>query len=159
MVKILFVCLGNICRSPLAEGIFQDLIEADNLENKLSCDSAGTSGWHIGEPPDPRSEDVARENGIVLEHVGRQFSKSDFQDFDYIIAMDRSNLYDICEVKGIDQFDEKNLYLMRDFDDLETGGDVPDPYFGGPEGFPKVFDMLRRSCENLLDHVREVHQL
>ena len=95
MINVLFVCLGNICRSPLAEGVFNSLIEARGLSNKIQCDSAGTGGWHVGELPDGRTIDVAQRHGIELSHRGRKFSREDFKLFDYIVAMDHDNLQDI----------------------------------------------------------------
>jgi protein-tyrosine phosphatase len=100
MVKVLFVCLGNICRSPLAEGIFKHRVREAGLEKKILVDSAGTSGWHIGDPPDPRSIDVARENGIKLDSFGRKAVREDFQNFDYIIAMDKENYTDLKRLSG-----------------------------------------------------------
>jgi len=154
MTKVLFVCLGNICRSPLAEGIFNHLIQKHNLSGEISCDSAGTSGWHLGEPPDERSVEVAQRHDIELEHLGRQFTTMDFQVFDYIIAMDRQNYSDIIATPGYEDFDPARVLLMRAFDELHPDEDVPDPYFGGNEGFDKVYEMLYRSCERLLGHVQ-----
>jgi len=159
MLRILFVCLGNICRSPLAEGIFQHLIEKNGLENKIFCDSSGTSGWHIGEPPDARSEHIASQHGINLDHYGRQLEADDFDTFDYIIAMDKSNYNHIRAAEGFEKFDEGNLLMMRKFDEIEPNSDVPDPYFGGPDGFENVYKMLHRSCSNLLKYLVEQHEL
>lgn len=156
MIKILFVCLGNICRSPLAEAIFQKMIIKNGLEKHLSTDSAGTSTYHIGDDPDPRSVDVATKHGVPIAHKGRQVACSDKKDFQYIMAMDQSNYRNIISMLG-----EKpeGLYIMRDFDDVDTGADVPDPYYGGRDGFENVYQMLERSCENLLNHIRKEHNL
>ncbi len=159
MVNVLFVCLGNICRSPLAEGIFQTLLEQKNLSDKIFCDSAGTSGWHIGEPPDRRSEAIANKHGITLNHSGRQLEPDDFKNFDYIIAMDKSNLQDIQKAAGFDEMDEGRIFLMRQFDDIDRNKDVPDPYFGGPEGFENVYQMLDRSCKKFLNYLQGEHDL
>jgi len=159
MVKVLFVCLGNICRSPLAEGIFKQRVSQEGLENKIFVDSAGTSGWHVGDPPDPRSVDVARENGIELDSFGRKAISEDFQKFDYIIAMDKNNYSDLKGLPGSKKEGAAKLYLMRDFDDIGKGQDVPDPYYGGPDGFNYVFELLDRSCQNLLDEIKENYQL
>lgn len=159
MINVLFVCLGNICRSPLAEGIFNHLVENRGLESKISSDSAGTSGWHIGEPPDRRSEAVAKKHGIVLDHSGRQLEDQDFQEFDYIVAMDKNNFQNIKSERGYNGFPSENLVMMRTFDEQGKGQDVPDPYFGGPEGFEDVYKMLHRSCEKFLDYLVEKHEL
>ena len=153
MINVLFVCLGNICRSPLAEGIFDKKLEERNLSQQISCDSAGTGAWHIGKQPDPRSIEIARKNEIILNHQGRQLSREDFTEFDYIIAMDRDNYRDIEELMDGSGFDDQNLIMMRQFDDLGKGENVPDPYFGGSDGFKLVFEMLDRSCDNLIDHI------
>jgi protein-tyrosine phosphatase len=159
MVKVLFVCLGNICRSPLAEGIFKHRIRAAGLEHKIFVDSAGTSGWHIGDAPDPRSIDIARKNGIELDSFGRKAVSEDFQNFDYIIAMDGDNYADLKRLAGRVGNDAAKLFLMRDFDDTGKGEDVPDPYYGGVDGFKDVFEMLDRSCKNLLEEIKENFRL
>lgn len=156
-MKVLFVCLGNICRSPLAEGIFKHLVEKGDLSDKIGVESAGTSGWHIGEPPDPRSIDVARENGILLDSYGRKAVSNDFDEFDYIIAMDRNNFHDMKSLPGSRKAGAAKLYLMRDFDDIGLGQDVPDPYYGGEDGFTLVFELLERSCINLLEEIKKNH--
>ena len=159
MVKVLFVCLGNICRSPLAEGIFKHLVEQAGLKDKIVVDSAGTSGWHIGERPDPRSVDVAFENGIILDSYGREAKNADFEEFDYIITMDRNNYLDMKRLPGSSRDGAARLYLMRDFDDIGNGEDVPDPYYGGEDGFTYVYELLERSCHNLLQEIIRTHQL
>ena len=148
--KVLFVCLGNICRSPIAEGIFAHLVRERGLEGRYLADSAGTGDWHRGQPPDPRAIAAAGKRGVHLPSVCRQVSKSDFQEFDLILAMDRNNQKDLnalCppDLKG-------KIKLMRDFDNgRETGPDVPDPYYGGPYEFDTVFEMLNRCCSDLLE--------
>lgn len=150
MKKVLFVCLGNICRSPLAEGLAKHLVEEKGVSDQFYFDSCGTSKYHIGEQPDERTIDNAVNNGIKLDHQARQFDKRDFRDFDYIIAMDAANLSNIRILDQADQFGDK-LYLMRDFDPKNPGADVPDPYFGGEAGFQNVFDILNRSVNNFID--------
>lgn len=148
--RLLFVCLGNICRSPLAEGVFRDLAREAGVEHRYQVDSAGTAAYHVGESPDRRSVDVARKNGIALEGRARQVASEDFLTFDLIVAMDGSNKRDLQELSaGLE--DEADLRLLREFDP-EAGGDldVPDPYYGGPRGFDRVYEMVRRSCEALL---------
>jgi protein-tyrosine phosphatase len=152
--SILFVCLGNICRSPLAEGVFRHLVRERGLDSSYEIDSAGTGGWHAGDPPDVRSADVARRNGVTLEGVARQVSPTDFQRFDWIIAMDRENL------SALESLRRRNgggarLQLMRDFDPEPEDGEVPDPYYGGPDGFDHVYRMVRRSAEAMLERLEE----
>lgn len=152
-IKVLFVCLGNICRSPLAEGIFKKKVRDRGLNDDFEVDSCGTADYHIGQEPDARSAQNAIENDLFLDHIGRQFSTADFEKFDYIIAMDRSNLRDI---QALEQ--NKNGYqltLMRSFDSLGINKDVPDPYYGGDEGFQEVFEILDRSTGALLDYILE----
>lgn len=158
MINVLFVCLGNICRSPLAEGIFKELIKNKGLESFITCDSAGTAGYHIGETPDPRSIDIARQHQIQLDHLGRQFDEQDFSDFDYILAMDANNLRNIKQVNQFESFSGQ-LELMRNYDTLGKNEDVPDPYYGGKDGFKHVYDMLLRSCEGLLSDIIKKHNL
>jgi len=154
--KILFVCLGNICRSPLGEGVLRSLV-AQRLElaERIEVDSAGTSAYHVGEPPDDRMSAVAQSRGVSMEgQRSRQVSDSDFAEFDLILAMDRSNLEDLRSraPKGC----RAEIRLMRSYDPSE-GEDVPDPYYGGEDGFQVVFEIVHRSCSALIDELlREV---
>ena len=159
MIKVLFVCLGNICRSPLAEGIFKNQVKMAGLERTIMVDSAGTSGWHIGDSPDPRSIEIARRNGIILDSYGRKAVAEDFLEFDYILAMDQDNYTDLDRLRRQIGNGKAQLSLMRDFDHINSGADVPDPYYGGPDGFRKVFDMLERSCKNLLEDIIVTNKL
>lgn len=153
--SILFVCLGNICRSPLAEGIFVHLARERGVEARVRVDSAGTGGWHVGDPPDPRSVEVARRNGIDLPGRARRVRAEDFGKFDLILAMDRSNLTDLERLRGA-AAGRAELRLFRDFDpEAKSDLDVPDPYYGGPSGFDDVFAMVRRTCEGLLEELAE----
>lgn len=148
--SILFVCLGNICRSPLAEGVFRHRVEEAGLEGRFRIVSAGTGGWHVGDSPDPRSRAVAEARGVSLEgQTARRVASSDFDDFDLIVAMDRSNLSDLRRMSGVDR--HARIVLLRDYDREPGDGEVPDPYYGGPDGFDHVFDMVDRCCEQLLD--------
>ena len=156
MIKVLFVCLGNICRSPLAEAVFNDLVAKKKLSDKISSDSAGTAAYHIGEDPDERSVQVARKHNVPINHKGRQLIHQDLVEFDYIIAMDRQNLSGILVKGGVYK---ENVFLMRDFDELDRGGEVPDPYYGGIDGFDEVYDILLRSCDNWLDFIIKKHTL
>ena len=155
--RVLFVCLGNICRSPLAEGVFRSLVRTRELESSYLVDSAGTGAWHAGESPDQRSVEVARRNGVVLTGRARQVEAHDFEDFDYVIAMDRQNLLELRTL-GRSQQGEVHLHLLRDFDPEPGDGQVPDPYYGGPDGFELMYMMLNRACEAFLDHL-ETRQL
>ncbi|TVR64038.1 MAG: low molecular weight phosphotyrosine protein phosphatase [Gemmatimonadales bacterium] len=147
--RVLFVCLGNICRSPLAEGVFRELVRDASLEDRYEVDSAGTGAWHVGEPADPRSRAVARKHGIVLDGRARQVSDEDFRTFHVIIAMDRENQENLERIRNGGR---ARLHLLREFDpDAGDDAEVPDPYYGGPGGFDQVFHMVHRSCLELLD--------
>ncbi len=154
--SVLFVCLGNICRSPLAEGVFKALVEEEGLADRFRIDSAGTGGWHVGEAPDGRATVVAARNGVTLESRARQLTPEDLREFDVVIAMDQDNLRHI-ERMAATAGGEARLHLLREFDPRSDDGvEVPDPYYGGPSGFENVFQMVRRSCEGLLTHLRAV---
>ncbi|MEH2326096.1 MAG: low molecular weight protein-tyrosine-phosphatase [Nostoc sp.] len=152
--KLLFVCLGNICRSPSAENIMNHLIEQAGLSEQILCDSAGTSSYHVGSPPDRRmSAAAATKLGIKLRGRSRQFQKSDFQDFDLILAMDQENYENILTLDQTKQYQHK-VRLMCEFCSRHTLKEVPDPYYGGQEGFNRVIDLLIDACEGLLTKVR-----
>ena len=150
--KLLFVCLGNICRSPSAENIMNHIIEQAGLSTTIICDSAGTSSYHIGSPPDRRMNQAAERRGIKLLGQARQFQKSDFQEFDLILAMDRENYQDIVYLDPAGKYRDK-VRLMCDFCTRHNLKEVPDPYYGGPEGFDRVIDLLLDACEGLLQYV------
>lgn len=153
-LKVLFVCLGNICRSPLAENIFRHLVEQAGLRDRIEIDSAGTSAYHIGEPPDARTTAVARRRGIVMKGTARQITERDLEEFDFVFAMDRENLANVRRLakSGIVR---AKIRLLREFDPQANGElDVPDPYYGGPRGFEDVHDMVERACASLLQHLR-----
>lgn len=155
-MRILFVCLGNICRSPTAEGVMRHLVEEEGIVDSLELDSAGTGGWHVGDPPDARSREAARRRGIVVAGAARQVRRSDHTDFDLILAMDRANLRDLRAGAPPDATAE--IRLLREYDENSVGGgdlDVPDPYYGGPDGFDDVLDLVDAACRGLLDDLRE----
>ncbi len=156
--KLLFVCLGNICRSPSAENIMNHLIEQAGLSDRIVCDSAGTGGYHIGSPPDRRMAAAADLRGIKLKGQARQFHKSDFEDFDLILAMDGENYRDILSLDPKGKYRDK-VRLMCDFASHHREREVPDPYYGGSEGFNKVIDLLLDACEGLLQHVVKTYNL
>jgi protein-tyrosine phosphatase len=155
-VRILFVCLGNICRSPTAEGVMRALVREAGLVDAVELDSAGTGGWHVGSPPDERATETARARGIALEGAARQVRAEDFEDFDLIMAMDSSNLADLRRMAPDERAREK-VRLLRELDPASMDQDpthpldVPDPYYGGPGGFEDVLDLVRAACVGLLD--------
>uniref|UniRef100_UPI0040475883 low molecular weight protein-tyrosine-phosphatase n=1 Tax=Roseivirga sp. TaxID=1964215 RepID=UPI0040475883 len=154
-VKVLFVCLGNICRSPLAEGIFTQKVSEMGLSDHFEIDSCGTSNYHIGEQPDPRTIANAIKNGVELYHQGRQFTYADFLDFDYILPMDQSNKRDIERLRPEDA--KAEVLMMRSFDSLDRNANVPDPFYDGERGFQEVFEILDRSSDSLLDFLVQKH--
>lgn len=154
-MKLLFVCLGNICRSPTAEGVMRKLVRERGLEAEIELDSAGTGGWHAGEPPDARASAAARAHGIELEGAARQVHEVDFEEFDLILAMDRSNLHALQRAAP-DAQGQARVMLLREFDPSSAGSgdlDVPDPYYGGVDGFERVLGLVQAACAGLLDHV------
>ena len=152
-IKVLFVCLGNICRSPSAEAIFRGFVKKKNLEGKIEIDSAGTSGYHQGEPADARMKRHALKRGYHLTSLSRKFDPTkDFDDFDIIIAMDRDNLHDLQQMAPGKAAEEK-LYLMTDFSSEYDYDYVPDPYYGGDQGFELVIDLLEDASNGLFKHL------
>jgi protein-tyrosine phosphatase len=150
--KLLFVCLGNICRSPSAENLMNHLITQRGLQGQIVCDSAGTSAYHVGEPPDRRMAAAAAKRGITLRGRARQFEPQDFESFDLILAMDTENYRNILALdrQGIHR---DKVRLMCDFCRDHSDREVPDPYYGGSDGFKYVIDLLLDACEGLLDYV------
>ena len=175
-MRLLFVCLGNICRSPTAEGTMRVLVREAGLQGQLEIDSAGTGGWHVGDPPDRRAVKAARARGIALEGAAREVRREDFEDFDLLIAMDRSNLRALRQLAPSEEARAK-VRLLREFDpastrrarpagansadsgrraarDASVGDlDVPDPYYGAAGGFEEVLDLVQAACRGLLEHI------
>jgi protein-tyrosine phosphatase len=153
-VRILFVCMGNICRSPTAEGVMRRLIEDAGLAGRVEVESAGTGAWHAGEPPDARATVAAGRRGVTLEGAARQVRASDFRRFDLLVALDRSNLRELLAQAPDEEAAEK-VRLLREFDPAAAGDlDVPDPYYGGDRGFETVLDMVEAACRGLLEDLR-----
>jgi protein-tyrosine phosphatase len=151
-VKILFVCLGNICRSPLAESVFRHLARERGVDGLFEIDSAGTSGYHAGSPPDRRSAATALARGVTVTGTSRQLTARDLRSFDYVIAMDAENHGEI-EALHTATGGTARVHRLREWDPERSGADVPDPYYGGPRGFEDVHDIVERSCAALLDHL------
>jgi protein-tyrosine phosphatase len=150
-MRIIFVCQGNIIRSPLAENIFQHLAQELGVLDKYELDSGGTSAYHVGEPPDRRMRQVASENGFEYTGEAKQFWAEDFDRFDLVIAMDKSNQR-YLEMKSFTEEQRSKIRLIREYDPQGGGGlDVPDPYYGGLDGFEKTFEIVKRSCQGLLE--------
>ncbi|NDW08739.1 low molecular weight protein-tyrosine-phosphatase [Dysgonomonas sp. 520] len=150
--KILFVCLGNICRSPAAEGIMKYLIEKNNLNDKIEIDSAGTSGYHNGELPDSRMRKHGSKRGYKFDSLSRKFTAKDFDDFDMIIAMDDSNYHNILRLAP-DLESEKKVFRMVDFSMKYQHDHIPDPYYSGADGFELVLDLLEDACNGLMKEI------
>ncbi|HTF94877.1 MAG TPA: low molecular weight protein-tyrosine-phosphatase [Cellvibrio sp.] len=154
MTKILFVCLGNICRSPTADGIFRELVKREKLDQKIIVDSAGTGGWHIGKAPDSRTVAAAKNRGYDLSILrARQVNRSDFDEFDYVLAMDANNLRDLQALKPLHFSGHLGLFL--EFGSRKHHREVPDPYYGGHDGFELVLDLVEDAAAGLLTHVRQ----
>lgn len=156
--RLLFVCLGNICRSPAAENIMNHLLRQEQLATAIVCDSAGTSSYHIGSAPDRRMTAAARTRGIMLQGQARQFSYQDFEDFDLILAMDKANYHDILALDPQGRYTTK-VKLMCDYALNHRESEVPDPYYGGQEGFNQVIDLLEDACQGLLAEIRQTQTL
>ena len=153
MIKVLFVCTGNICRSPTAEGVFRHMAAAAGLHDQVEADSAGTHGYHIGEPPDPRTMRAAAARGFDLSTLrARKVTRADFQNFDLILAMDQEHFIHLAAMRPNDARAVVKLYL--DYHPAGKLRDVPDPYYGERDGFETVLDMSEQVSRALLDYVR-----
>lgn len=149
--RVLMVCLGNICRSPTAEAALREAAEEAGIE--VEVDSAGTAGWHAGDPPDPRSVAAARDVGLVVDGASRQVTATDFERFDLVVAMDASNARDLRELAPNDDAGAR-IHLLRDFQPGHAGRDVPDPYYGGEQGFSDVVAMCREAAAGLVESLQ-----
>jgi protein-tyrosine phosphatase len=155
-VKILFVCMGNICRSPTAEAVFRARVDEAKLSHLIHIDSAGTHDYHIGAPPDLRTQQVAKRRGYDMSQLrGRQVSVDDFSDFDYVLAMDNANLSILNKLRPHDA--QSHLGLFLEFAIRHVEREVPDPYYGGAAGFEHVLDMVEDASEGLLQHILQQH--
>jgi protein-tyrosine phosphatase len=158
MIKVLFVCMGNICRSPTAQGVFEHLVRSESLRDAIQADSAGTYAYHIGEPPDERARAAAGKRGIDLgEQRARRISGNDFAEFDYVIAMDRDNYDDLMAICPTEQ--TAKLRLLLDFAPELGLQEIPDPYYGGITGFERVLDLIEHAARGLLAELRRKHAI
>jgi protein-tyrosine phosphatase len=159
ILRLCFVCLGNICRSPTAEGIMRTLVRQQGLDDYIEVESAGTGTWHLGEQADSRARATAKARGVTLDRRAQQFSRESFDRFDYVLVMDESIQRTIRELSP-KAADREKVHVLRDFDpESPKGARVPDPYYGGPEGFEEVFDICDAACRGLLAHLRAAHAL
>ena len=151
-VRVLFVCLGNICRSPMTKWVFEDAVRRHGLADRVEVDSCGTGAWHIGDCADPRAAATARAKGLDTSHTARQLCAEDFDRFDLIVVMDRSNRRNVLAAGA----PADKVRLMRSFDPSLQGGeaDVPDPYYGGDDGFEEIYGMLVRAAEGLVAEIQ-----
>lgn len=157
-ISVLFICMGNICRSPTAQGVFEALVQRSGLNQLVRIDSAGTHAYHVGNSPDTRSQQTALSRGIDLsKQRARQFQEADFQAFDYVLAMDLNNLQALQRFAQAQQ--HKNVRLFMEFASRWHEREVPDPYYGGSQGFERVLDMIEDASEGLLEHLVRNHQL
>lgn len=158
-IRLLFVCLGNICRSPAAEGIMASIVEKYDLQDIIEVDSAGTSGWHEGELPDERMRSHGAGRGYTFDSPARKFRKSDFDDFDFILVMDKQNLANV-RMLAKNREEAARVHMINEFSRQYTQHDhVPDPYYGGASGFELVLDLLEDACEGLLQTIKKKYNL
>ena len=154
-VKVCFVCLGNICRSPLAQGIFEALVKNEGLQDQIIISSAGVGNWHVGNSPDSRMQQTAQKNGINLNSRAQQFQSTDFNEMDLVLAMDQSNLSALQQMRPESELKDK-LLLFRTFDpENKNNLEVPDPYYGGDNGFDIVYQIVERTCPKILEYLKK----
>lgn len=153
-VSVLFVCLGNICRSPTSEGVFRSVVESQALDFEIEVDSAGTAGYHIGQPPDSRAIDAAAKRGVGISNLrARRLNRLDYEKFDYIIGMDLSNYQDLVSMSPVDYKGQVRLFM--DFASDWADREIPDPYYGGHDGFERVLDMIESASLGLIEDIRK----
>lgn len=152
--RVLFVCLGNICRSPAAEGIFKSIIRSENLSDKIICESAGTAAYHTGSLPDSRMRSAAEKRGVILNSRARQIKPSDLENFDWIITMDEMNYQDVLSIDEAGKYSRKVIPFCT-FCKRHKDGFVPDPYYGGLSGFEHVLNLLEDGCMEMLKRIKE----
>ena len=156
-MRVLFVCLGNICRSPVAEGVFRHKLRLAGLQDAIEVDSAGTGAWHVGEAPDRRMRATSKAHGVPIDDLrARRVEREDLYSFDLILAMDRSNYADLVSF-DVPEANRDRVKLFRSFDPEPTSPDVPDPYYGGESGFEDVFEIVSRTCEALIASLKAAH--
>ena len=156
-IRVLFVCMGNICRSPTAEGVFRKLVQDEGLSERIEIDSAGTHAYHVGEQPDHRARAAAERRGVSLSDIrARKVAADDYARFDYVLAMDRLNLHMLAEGAGNDYAERVSLFL-----EFGAGreSEVPDPYYGGTAGFERVLDLVEDASRGLLETLRSKHSI
>ena len=155
-IRVLFVCMGNICRSPTAQGIFETLVEREGFGHLIEVDSAGTHAYHVGNPPDSRAQDIARRRGFDLSSQrARKAQSEDFKNFDYLVAMDQDNFHGLMSICPVGM--EGKIHLLMDYAPAFRTREVPDPYYGGDTGFERVFDMVEAAASGLLDELKRRH--
>ena len=162
MLSILFVCLGNICRSPVAEEVFRQLVAEAGLTDQIGCDSAGTSSYHLGQLPDIRTRQNALQHGLTLTHRARRMTGEDLARFTYIITMDEANYESVMKLtqRAVGLVHDDTVFLLREFDPaVSDQPNVPDPYYEGPEVFEEVYQITHRCCGELLTYLRQRHNL
>jgi len=158
-IRVLFVCLGNICRSPLAEGVFRSLVHEAGMQDRFLIRSAGTGGWHVGGPADERMRQTARRYGVSLdEHCAAQITRKDLETFDHVLVMDKRNMADVLALDTERHYTGK-IKLFREFDPEPGDRQVPDPYYGGMEGFDAVYQIVHRTSRALLEHLLAEHNV
>lgn len=155
MQRVLFICLGNVCRSPIAEAVFAQLTTQNGAAERYLIDSAGTNAYAAGSPPDPRMQQVARREGVPMSHSSRMFVRTDFDNFDLILSVDRVNVERAARLARSKE-DRQKIRLLRDYDpDSPRGSEIPDPYYGGQRGFEKVYHMVDKACRGLFDKLEQ----